>query len=480
MDRGYLISVDESTIDRDQHIILTYEVETTAGTTLGQIGEVIACDPTIGTWAVTRAETADIIEAYSGKLLLPLPAENKQSGVIRIAFPLRNIDPEIGGIPHLWAILGAPYTLRQIARLHLINIDIPPSFLAHLPGPRFGIQGIQEIVGLDEPRPLLATMLKPRTGLPALEYAGLALEAYRGGVDIIFDDELMVSPEPAPLFDRVARIKAAARQAEAETGLPKRYAANITSSVRYIRGIASEVENLGADFFYLNPMAAGLPVLEMLAADQDLHLPILCCRSGYGVLTRGQDGVAFFVLLKMARFCGADAMHVGSIGGRLPHAIIGDDSQLRSRISWLRARSHRVHPSLPILSGGLHPGNLERNIQRLGRDVIVQAGSGVLAHPDGPRAGGKAMRDALNAVLAGVPCPEAARASPELETALRRWGYLDEEGVHDLDALWAEPSPSASQVTIQTSGGAFVIGDVYTKGGDFIGRDQRRREEESE
>lgn len=480
MNKSYLICVDESSIERDEHIIVTYDIETTSDTSLGQIGEVIAYDPTIGTWAKTQGETDEIIEAYSGKLLLPLPSESAQRGRIRIAIPVHNINPKIGGVPHMWAILGAPYTLKQVTRIHLVNIDVPRSFTDHLPGPQFGIAGIREIMGVTESRPFLATMLKPRTGLSSDGYAQLALDVYRGGVDIVFDDELLVSPESSPLFERAERVKAVAIQVEAETGEPKRYAANVTSSVRYLREMSLKAKAIGVDFLYLNPVSIGLSALEMVASDDEICLPILCCRSSYGMLTRGNDGIAFFVLLKLARFCGADGMHIGSIGGRLPHAIIGDDSKLRSRVSWLRTKLKHVKRTFPIVSGGLHPGNLERNVERLGKDIIIQAGSGVIGHPDGPLAGGKAMRDALNAVLQGIPTFEAAHKSAELEAALGRWGYLDGEGVHDLDELWAEPPRQVSGTTIYTSGGSVVIGDVDTRGGDFVGRDQCRGKESGE
>ena len=127
-DCSYLVCVDESAIDRSEHIIATYDVEVASGTTLGEVAETIAFDPTIGTWSRVSGETEDLIEAYSGKVLLPLPSESVQKGQVRIAIPAHNIDPVAGGIPQLLALLGAPYTLKQIARIHLTNLDLPRSF----------------------------------------------------------------------------------------------------------------------------------------------------------------------------------------------------------------------------------------------------------------------------------------------------------------------------------------------------------------
>lgn len=475
--RSYLICVDESSIDRQEHIIATYDIEVEATTTLDKVAETIAYDSTIGTWSTVAGETESLIENYSGKVLLPLPLESEQKGRIRIAIPAHNIDPIAGGIPHLLAILGAPYTLKQISHIRLINLDLPRTFTEHLPGPRYGIEGIREIAR-EERRPLLATMLKPRAGLPTADYADLAYEALCGGVDIIFDDELLVSPSSSPLFERVCAVKESVQQAVQETGLPKLFAVNIISSIRHARDIALRVQDIGADFLYLNPVAMGLSALEMLATDEDIHLPILCCRSSYGMLSRGRNGMAFFVFLKLARLCGADGIHMGSVGGKLPHAIIGDDSELRSRAGWLRARIKGMPQTIPIISGGMHPGSVEWNVKRLGTDIIIQAGSGVLGHPDGPRAGGTAMRAAVEAAMRDIPTYEAAHSVPELRVALRKWGFLDEKGIHNLEEFDEKPVTPVPNIVIHTEGGAIVWGDVNAQG-NFIGRDQHQSKEES-
>jgi ribulose 1,5-bisphosphate carboxylase large subunit-like protein len=189
--------------------------------------------------------------------------------------------------------------------------------------------------------------------------------------------------------------------------------------------------------------------------------------------------MAYFAFLRLARFCGADAIHVGSIGGKLPHAIIGDDSELKSRVSWLLARMSSIHRTMPIVSGGMHPGSVEWNVKRLGSDIILQAGSGVIGHPDGPYAGGKAMWAAVKAVVDNVPAYNAAREVPELETAFRKWGYLDRNGIHALDELWETPQVSEPNVVIHTEGGAVIWGDVSARG-DFVGRDQISKEEDVE
>lgn len=475
--KSYLICVDESSIDRQKHVIATYDIQVEDDTTLDKVAETIAYDSTIGTWSTVAGETERLIENYSGKVLLPLPLGSEREGRIRIAIPAHNIDPVAGGIPHLLAILGAPYTLKQISHIRLVNLDLPRIFAEHLPGPQHGIKGIRRIAQ-EEKRPLLATMLKPRAGLSTAKYADQAYEALCGGVDLIFDDELLVSPKSSPLFERVCAVRESVRRAVQETSMPKLLAVNITSSIRHARDIALKVQDMGADLLYLNPVAMGLSALEMLATDENIHLPILCCRSSYGMLSRGRNGMAFFVFLKLARLCGADGIHMGSVGGKLPHAIIGDDSELRSRAAWLRARIQNIRQTIPIISGGMHPGSVEWNVRRLGRDIIIQAGSGVLGHSDGPRAGGTAMRAAVEAVMRDIPTYEAARSVSELEVALRTWGYLDERGIHTFEEFDDKSVTPVPNIVIHTDGGAVVWGNVNTQG-DFVGHNQHRLEEEN-
>ena len=58
-------------------------------------------------------------------------------------------------------------------------------------GPKFGIDGVRELLGVPE-RPLINNMLKPKTGHTPDVAADMCYKAAVGGVDIIKDDELIV------------------------------------------------------------------------------------------------------------------------------------------------------------------------------------------------------------------------------------------------------------------------------------------------
>lgn len=416
---------EEECIDFNEHIIATFECEAEDKSTLEDACRTIAYDPTIGTWTtLADVDREEILANYCGKVLLPLPTGDSNRGRIRVAFPIMNIDVSLGGIPQLLAILGAPFGLKIFKSLRLLNIQIPESFSASFLGPRFGLDGVYRLLAQEQNRPLLASMLKPRSGLDSDSYAKIAYEALIGGIDLIFDDELMVSPQSAPLEERVPIVDAAVQKAAKETGLRKYYAVNITSSLRRITQTALRAKELGADLLYFNPLTTGFSGLEILAENDELNTPILCCRSLQGVFHRGDNAIDIYVLLKLARLAGADGMHIGSISGKLPHLIAGGEDEIKNRAMALTGKSRSLRPMIPILSGGIHPGNVEWNIKHVGRKVILQAGSGVLGHPDGARAGGKAMRELLDGLMEGKSTLEISKNNDALFEALKKWGYV--------------------------------------------------------
>jgi ribulose-bisphosphate carboxylase large chain len=50
-------------------------------------------------------------------------------------------------------------------------------------------------------------------------------------------------------------------------------------------------------------------------------------------------------------------------------------------------------------------------------------GGDVIGHPDGPRAGAAAVRQALEAINNGIPLEEYAKTHRELARALEKWGF---------------------------------------------------------
>jgi ribulose-bisphosphate carboxylase large chain len=76
---------------------------------------------------------------------------------------------------------------------------------------------------------------------------------------------------------------------------------------------------------------------------------------------------------------------------------------------------------LPVASGGLHPRLVPALMETFGNDFVIQAGGGIHGHRDGTFAGATAMRQAVDATLAGKPLDEYAETHKQLKTALELW-----------------------------------------------------------
>ena len=73
------------------------------------------------------------------------------------------------------------------------------------------------------------------------------------------------------------------------------------------------------------------------------------------------------------------------------------------------------------------PNCVEAIYRDLGPDCIMGAGGAIHGHPMGPVAGARAMRQAIDAAVAGIPIVEAAKEHPELQAAIDAWGLLEDE-----------------------------------------------------
>ena len=81
-----------------------------------------------------------------------------------------------------------------------------------------------------------------------------------------------------------------------------------------------------------------------------------------------------------------------------------------------------IKPILPVASGGLSPLHIPELMEILGSDAVYQFGGGCHGHPEGTKAGARAIRQAISAVLEGYTLKEYAKDHNELARALEIWG----------------------------------------------------------
>jgi ribulose-bisphosphate carboxylase large chain len=124
------------------------------------------------------------------------------------------------------------------------------------------------------------------------------------------------------------------------------------------------------------------------------------------------------VIAKISRVIGVDQLHVGTVVGKM----FESKKDVLSNCDALRSEFYGIKRTLPVASGGLHPGMIPKLVKIFGNDVVLQFGGGCHGHPKGTRAGATAIRQSLDAVTRQIPLKEYAKERKELMEALKKWG----------------------------------------------------------
>ncbi|MDE2485733.1 MAG: 2,3-diketo-5-methylthiopentyl-1-phosphate enolase [candidate division NC10 bacterium] len=398
------MSVDESWSD---YVIATYRLA--ASGDLAKKAETIALGMTVGSWTGLPAGRQEALDRHAGRVVMV------EDNLIRIAYPLVNLTPDLPAL--LTCAFGK---LSMDGKIRLVDLTLPPHFAAAFAGPKFGVEGVRERTGVHG-RPLLMSIFKSCVGLTLAELAEGFLQQALGGVNLIKDDEIFFNDSEAPFERRLEVCLKAAERARRETGQVVLYAINLTGPVHRLPEKARRAVSLGANALLINVLPYGFDLLQRLAEDSEITVPLVAHPALAGALYPSDDyGIAAPLLLgTLMRLAGADLVLFPSpYGGMaLEHATALD---LASRLTDKGRLPHR--PAVPVPSAGIHPGLVPHIMDDFGIDVVINAGGGIHGHPGGAAAGGRAFRAAIAASVAGVPLEEAAADSSDLRAALDRWG----------------------------------------------------------
>ena len=399
-------------------LIATYYFRTKDGVDASYAANAIREEQTTGTW--TSLSTVNDKTAYVHDLdgsvedLVELP----DGGYLtRICFPHEIF--EKGNIPqYLSVIAGNLFGLGKLEAVRLLDIDLPENLCGC--GPKFGIEGVRKIVGTEVScRPHIGTIIKPKVGLNPKDTAQVAYEAALGGLDLIKDDETLTNQTFCPLFERLEAVMDALDRAKDETGKQVLYAVNVTTGGDRIVELAHKAVSAGANMLMVDVLTAGFSAIQALAEDPAINVPIHVHRTMHGALTRNpHHGIAMRPIAKLVRSAGGDQLHTGSVSGKMGSKageVLADNIEITKPLSYLK-------PVFPVSSGGLHPGKVAAEISKLGTDIILQAGGGIHGHPEGTTAGTRAMLQAVEAAVLGIPAREYSLSHPELAAALAKWG----------------------------------------------------------
>jgi len=416
-------------IDYGDHVVATYYAALPREMIMYYLAPFLAVEQSTGTWTPVPGETPEVRARHVAKVIgiheapffeyeVPKGVEER-TYIVQIAFPYRNIESQIPML--LTAVLG---NISMGGPIKLLDIYFPKVFTDGFGGPKFGIQGVRDTLGVKD-RPLLNNMIKPCTGYSCEIGEKLFYEAALGGCDCIKDDELIADMTFNRVEDRVKAYMAMEKRVYEETGEHTLYTVNVSDSLPKMFEVARRAVDGGANALMVNYLAVGFPALQALAEDPEINVPILVHMDCAGAWYESPNtGVASHLVLgKLPRLAGADVIVFPAPYGKAPY--------LKDRFVYtadvMHYPLHNLKPSMPMPSGGITQSMVGTCVADLGRDIMIGSGGGIHAHPMGPAAGARAFRQAIDATMQGIPVGEYAKEHEELAAALGIWAGVFKE-----------------------------------------------------
>lgn len=383
--------------------------------------EGIALGLTVGSWTDLPLLEQEQLKKHKGRVVRVESlgttsdqfAETRTKGIIEIAYPTANFSPDIPAI--LTTTFGK---LSLDGEIKLTDLSFDETLLAHFPGPKFGIEGIRTLTGVHD-RPFVMSIFKGIIGKDLDFFAHQLEQQALGGVDFVKDDEILFDNPLTPFEQRITKAKEVLENVYEQTGHRTRFAVNLTGRTYDLKDKAKKAVELGADVLLFNVFAYGLDVLQSLAEDKEITVPIMAHPAFSGAITPSPFyGVSNSLLLgKLLRYTGADFSLFPS-----PYGSVALAKSETLHIAKELTTPGLLNKTLPVPSVGIHPAMVPQLIADFGMDSVINAGGGVHGHPGGATAGGKAFRQAVEATITNRSLSEVAQSDEELRLALELWG----------------------------------------------------------
>ncbi|WP_456275769.1 2,3-diketo-5-methylthiopentyl-1-phosphate enolase [Bacillus sp. AK128] len=404
-------------------VVATYLIHDAKGD-LHKKGEGIALGLTIGSWTDLPQLEQEQLKKHKGEVLSveELEADTRvneylgkqvKRGHVKVAYPIENFSHDLPAI--LTTVFGK---LSLDGEVKLVDLEFPSEVKGSLPGPVFGIDGIRAKLDVYD-RPLLMSIFKGVIGRDLTYLKDQLREQLLGGVDLVKDDEILFENPLTPFEKRITTGRDVINEVYEKTGHKALYAVNLSGRTFELVEKARRAKELGADCLLFNVFAYGLDVLQALAEDKQIGIPIMAHPAVSGAFTPSEFyGIQNPLLLgKLLRYAGADfslfPSPYGSVALRREEAL-GIATEL--------TREDQFKKPFPVPSAGIHPGLVPSLYEDFGLDSVINAGGGVHGHPDGAIGGGKAFRAAIEATLQGQSLKDAALQDEYLHKAISLWG----------------------------------------------------------
>ncbi|MFW6358020.1 MAG: 2,3-diketo-5-methylthiopentyl-1-phosphate enolase [Chroococcales cyanobacterium] len=367
--------------------------------------KMIAVGQTAGTWDARFSHREKQLRSHLASVE-NIERDTEGYSLATVRFPQANVENDLASL--LTMIFGK-YSMAGVGKV--VGVHLPEHYGLR---PKLGMTGIRARLGVCD-RPLVMAIFKPALGLSAQDHANILKEVAYAGLDIIKDDEILGDLDVAPTLKRLEACREVLDELEEETGRTVLYAVNVTGRADQLISNARFLVSEGANALLLNVLTYGFSVLEALAADEEINVPIFAHPAFAGAMCASPDtGLSYSVVLgTLMAHGGADAVLYPAHYGSLPFDP-QEEGKIRDEL-----RSRNV---FPVPSAGIHPGIVPQALSDYGNNVILNAGTGIMDHPSGPAAGVKAFFEALERVKQGQPFDLETLPQGPLRQAIEKWG----------------------------------------------------------
>ncbi|MBL7159471.1 ribulose-bisphosphate carboxylase large subunit, partial [Candidatus Microgenomates bacterium] len=225
-------------INQDKNLIAVYKLKPEKEEDFHETAGGIASESSVGTWTKVSTEIKSVWDRLHARVF----EINEDFGLIKIAYSLELFEP--GNIPQLLSsVAGNVFGLKEINSLKLLDLLLPEKYVKSFLGPAIGADGIRKITGVYD-RPLTGSIIKPKLGLSSIQHFEAAMAVFKGGVDLVKDDENLTN-QAFNLFQKRTELILKGLK---ETGLTNKiYAFNITGSTKIMNERAKLVKDLGGN-----------------------------------------------------------------------------------------------------------------------------------------------------------------------------------------------------------------------------------------
>ncbi len=369
--------------------------------------KIIAVGQTAGTWNERFAHRESQLQEHLAQVT-NISTDEEGYNIATISFPEQNVENDL---PSLLTMIFGKYSMAGAGKI--VGVHLSENYGQR---PKWGITGIRQQLGVEN-RPLIMAIFKPALGLSAADHGAILEEVAYAGLDIIKDDEILGDLAVAPTLKRLEACRQVLDDVKAKTGRTVLYAVNITGRADKLLEKARLLVKEGANALLFNALTYGFSVLEALAADPEVNVPIFVHPAFAGAMCAASDnGLSYAVVLgTLMAHSGADAVLYPAHYGSLPFQAT-EEAKIRDNL-----RSHNV---FPVPSAGIHPGVVPVALEDYGNDVILNAGTGIMDHPQGAAAGVKAFFEVLEIIQAEKTLDIEKLTNSPLKTALLKWGIF--------------------------------------------------------